>query len=185
MSAFAIGPAGNRKRWRFNASAPAGIVVGVRSGRPTGRVGFQAVFPQRPIADARSRTHARDLLTASRKGLPSLNAGTREAAMSIARARVASAAGISRVGAERAEAGDGNGFVPCKGIADGGEHRRDHSVGLGLGEREIRSEVRRELGVVQVCFSLLGVQERPWSMCGWLSSLFRLRHGRAKGRAAA
>lgn len=40
--------------------------------------------PRRPVADAQSRAHPRDLFTASRRTLPTLNAGARKAAMSIA-----------------------------------------------------------------------------------------------------
>ena len=56
---------------------------------------------------------------------------------------------------ERAEPSDRNGFVPCKGIVDGGGHGSDHPVGLGPSEGEVRGEVRGELGLVQVCVSLL------------------------------
>ena len=148
-SALLIAPPGNRKRRRSNVPAAAGIVVGAGSAfklSPT-TVGRGCSVPNSPARLV--HLVAQSLAGLERRGHARVDVDR------FTRGGIASSAGIPPAGAERAEAGDGDGFVLCKGIADGGEHGRDHAVGLGPGEREVRGDVRRELGLVQVCFSLL------------------------------
>ena len=61
---------------------------------------------------------------------------------------------------EPADPRDGDGLVLGDGIADGGEHGRDHAVGLGSGEREVTAP-RRDASsgrTIGVCL-LGGAQE--------------------------
>ena len=115
MSAFPVGPPGNRKRRRCNARARAGIVVGAVPAfklSPT-TAGCECTVPSSPTR----------LVHRLAQSLAGLECGRPRGgdADRLAHARVAGAAGIPGAGAERAEASDGDGFVHCKGIVDVGE----------------------------------------------------------------